>query len=160
MVRIAGECGMSRGLGTSRSRKVPLCGPMRDKDARARLDCMISPARWAPVPARTLAGASAHPRDRAKAYTRERPDPRSPSMVRIAGECGMSRGLGTSRSRKVPLCGPMRDKDARARLDCMVSPAARARHPYDISPHAACPRPTHSPPGRPLNPRTKTRPTR
>jgi hypothetical protein len=78
-------------------------------------------------------------------------------MVRIAGECGMSRGLGTSRSRKVPLCGRVRDEDARARLDCMISPARRARrarprHSHDVSPRppargldAAPPTPTPPP---------------
>jgi hypothetical protein len=46
---------------------------------------------------------------------------RYPGSGRYAGERGISAGAGSPRSRKGSLCGPKRDKDARARLQCMIS---------------------------------------
>jgi hypothetical protein len=73
------------------------------------------------------------------------PEVRDPGMARYAGECGMSKGLGAARSRKVPLCGPIRDVGARARLIVSFRPLvggrAAAPRPGGSCRHAPAPRP-------------------
>jgi hypothetical protein len=68
-------------------------------------------------------------------------------MARYAGERGMSRGLGAARSRKVPLCGPIRDMVVRTHVHCMISPAGRGlatradTTPTATPPHTPAPQP-------------------
>jgi hypothetical protein len=52
---------------------------------------------------------------------------RHPGSCRYAGDCGISAGAEPSRSRKGSLCGPTRDKDARARLHCRILPGRVGR---------------------------------